>query len=274
MAKSSEHRMLFDIRGKRKRVIQVVYALLAGLMALSLLTVVGPVSLGDLVGTGGSSSGSSFYDDEAAKIETKLRKDPQNEQLLLQLTRDRYNAGQQLLLTAQQGGDADIAKIVDEFQKSGDAWVLYLKHNPGKPSAAVAPLVAQAFSALTQTSSTATEYRTNAKHGAEAQKIATEARPTLNNLYLLAQSAYLAFDYAAGDKAAKEAIAKTPATQQKNVEQQLAQAKKQAQKQEKAVKAAAKAQGKAGKQELQGGSLGGLSGGGSGLSGGGLSGAP
>ena len=38
MAKSGEHRMLFDLRGRRKRMIQVVYAGLALFMALSLFT--------------------------------------------------------------------------------------------------------------------------------------------------------------------------------------------------------------------------------------------
>src|SRR4051812_41711354 len=119
-SKSSEHRMLFDIRGKRKRVVQVVYALLALLMALSLFTVVGPSAgfLGDIFGTS-DSSGSSFYDDQAQKVEVQLRKDPKNPQLLLQLTRNRYNAGQQQLLAAQQGtSDVDPEAIISEFQKS------------------------------------------------------------------------------------------------------------------------------------------------------------
>ena len=40
-----ERRMLFDIRGRRKHVVRVVYAILAILMGASLFLVVGPVRL-------------------------------------------------------------------------------------------------------------------------------------------------------------------------------------------------------------------------------------
>jgi len=38
-----ERRMLFDIRGRRKNVVKVVYAILAVMMGASLFLVVGPV---------------------------------------------------------------------------------------------------------------------------------------------------------------------------------------------------------------------------------------
>ena len=44
-----ERRMLFDIRGRRKHVVRVVYAILALLMGASLFLVVGPVNLGSLL---------------------------------------------------------------------------------------------------------------------------------------------------------------------------------------------------------------------------------
>ena len=46
--------MLFDIRGRRKHVVRVVYAILALLMGASLFLVVGPFSIGNLVGNGGT----------------------------------------------------------------------------------------------------------------------------------------------------------------------------------------------------------------------------
>ena len=45
-----ERRMLFDIRGRRKHVVKVVYAILALLMGASLFLVVGPVNIGSLLG--------------------------------------------------------------------------------------------------------------------------------------------------------------------------------------------------------------------------------
>ena len=48
MASSDEHRMVFDIRGKRRHVVKFVYAILAILMGASLFLVTGAVSLGSL----------------------------------------------------------------------------------------------------------------------------------------------------------------------------------------------------------------------------------
>ena len=50
--------MLFDIRGRRKHVVRVVYAILALLMGASLFLVVGPFSIGSLVGNGGATDAS------------------------------------------------------------------------------------------------------------------------------------------------------------------------------------------------------------------------
>src|SRR5688572_12884483 len=86
--------MLFDIRGRRKRVIQVVYAALALLMALSLFTVVGPVSLDGLLGTGGGSTDTSgVFDDQIERLEKRLRQNPDDQAALVQLTQARFNAG-------------------------------------------------------------------------------------------------------------------------------------------------------------------------------------
>ena len=47
-----ERRMLFDLRGRRKNVVKVVYAILAVMMGASLFLVVGPVNIGELLNTG------------------------------------------------------------------------------------------------------------------------------------------------------------------------------------------------------------------------------
>jgi hypothetical protein len=274
--KSSEHRMLFDIRGKRKRVVQVVYALLAVLMGLSLFTVVGPSAgfLGDIFGTSSSTNVASVYDDQAAKLQAKLRKNPKDEQALIQLTRTRFYAAQSLATQAQQSGSSVPTAALDEVRKSADAWSRYIQLHPSHPPPLVASLAAKSFSVLAGSATTATDFRQNAKQAAAAQKIATGAKPTVSNLFALAQAEYLAFDYAAGDSASNQAVQKTPGAQRTAVKQQLASAKKQAKATEKRVATAAKAEAQQGKQQLQQGGAGGLAGGGSGLSGGGLSGAP
>src|SRR6476646_7454666 len=89
-----ERRMLFDIRSKRRHVVKVVYAILALLMGASLFLVVGPVNVGSLIGNSGSTSGSAatIYEERAEGLERKLRKNPDDEVLLLALTRARVGS--------------------------------------------------------------------------------------------------------------------------------------------------------------------------------------
>ena len=78
MAEGGERRMLFDIRGRRKHVVRVVYAILALLMGASLFLVVGPVNIGSLVGNEQhDSSASKVLDEQAERIERKLRNEPE-----------------------------------------------------------------------------------------------------------------------------------------------------------------------------------------------------
>src|SRR6476660_8481797 len=91
-----ERRMLFDIRGRRKHVVRVVYAILALLMGASLFLVVGPFNIGNLVGNGGTSEASKVLREQAERFEQKLRREPENEDLMVALTRARFNTANSL----------------------------------------------------------------------------------------------------------------------------------------------------------------------------------
>ena len=80
MASGGERRMLFDIRGKRKHVVRVVYAILALLMGASLFLVVGPVNIGALLGNSTTTSETTkIFDERAERLERELRKNPDDE---------------------------------------------------------------------------------------------------------------------------------------------------------------------------------------------------
>ena len=87
MASGDERRMVFDIRGRRRVAVKVVYAVLAVLMGASLFLVVGPVNIGELFNEGSSSSSEAAkqFEQQAERIERKLAKDPDNPALLLDL---------------------------------------------------------------------------------------------------------------------------------------------------------------------------------------------
>ena len=264
MAQGGEHKMLFDIQGRRKRLVQVVYAMLAFIMAASLFFVVGPVDLGSVLG-GGTTSSSGAFDDEAQQIERKLAKNPKDEQLLVRDVRARYTAG-----NSQIGHDPNTGAItsfpdgaVEDFNKAADAWLRYTKLNPQQPDANVAQLAATAllYSAAT---STAVDFGTNIKGAAEAQAVYAEAQPSLNSYLTLARYQFLAGNSKAGDAAGSKAAQEATGSQQSAVKQQVAQYRKEGEQVQKQVKAATKFKpGTGGKQALQN-PLGGLSGGGGG----------
>ncbi|MFN8160422.1 MAG: hypothetical protein U0R52_05185 [Solirubrobacterales bacterium] len=260
MAKD-EHRMVFDLRGRRKNVVKVVYAILAILMGLSLFLVIGPVSLTDVIGGGGGSTTGSF-DDDAAKVEAKLRKQPDNADLYLSLARIRYSAGSTQVQTDPSTGQQSVStEARQEFEKAVKAWQGYLKQDPKPPNPNVAQLAANAAFTLAQTSTTAAEAEANLRAAAEAQKIVAEARPSVGAYSNLAYYSYAALEFPQGDEAARKAEAEAPKAQRKQVRTTLAGIRKQAKKFEAQQKLAAKAQQGQGKQELQN-PLGGLAGGG------------
>ena len=86
--------MLFDLRGRRRRAVQVTYLMLALLMGggLVLFGIGGDVS-GGLIdafkGGGGGSSADSALQDRADRQEERLARNPQNQAILQNLIRER-----------------------------------------------------------------------------------------------------------------------------------------------------------------------------------------
>jgi hypothetical protein len=255
--------MVFDLRGRRRHVVKAVYAVLALLMGASLFLVVGPVNIGGLLGNSSSNSASSALDDQAANIERKLKKDPNDEALLLALTRTRISAGNTLVEVDPVTGQQTITpEARAEFQQAATAWDSYLKQAPQPPSTSAAQLAATAFFSLAQTATTGAEAEDDVKSAAAAQQIVAAARANLGTISTLAIYRYYSLDFAAGDKATKQAEKlATSKSQAKSVKTQLASIRKQAKKFQKQQQELAKAQKGQGKQELQN-PLGGLSGGG------------
>jgi hypothetical protein len=262
---NSEHRMVFDLRGRRKRVVQVVYAILAVLMALSLLTVVGPFSIGDVFGGGSSSDASETLDDEAERIERRLAKSPNDEDLLLALVRARYGAGNTLIQVDPATGQQSIpTEALDQYEQAGEAWTRYLATEPAEPNPNTAQQAANAFFSLAQLSSSAAEAESNLRDAAAAQAIVAEARPSVGTLSTYAIYSYFALDFKTGDEAAKQAVAAAPKSQREGATRQLASYRKRAKQFEKQVKAATAKGGPQQAQQQLENPLGGLSGGGGG----------
>lgn len=249
-----EHRMLFDTRGKRKHVIRVVYAILALLMGASLFLVVGPFNLAEL--TGGSSGGdaSEVFEEQAERIEGRLAKSPQDEQLLLALTRAHINTGNsQLEASSESEVPIVTPEARDSFDSAAEAWNRYLKQAGDEPSATGAQLVAGTFFQLAEAGSASLgEIEENVAEAARAQRIAAEQRPSIGSLSSLAIYEYFNGDFAAGDKAARQAAAAAPSKAEgKSIEKQLAEYSKRAKQFTTNAKRIKQQEQKTGKQSLQ-----------------------
>jgi hypothetical protein len=203
---SKEHRMVFDIRGRRGRVVKVVYAILAILMGLSLFLVTGALNVGSILGT--SSSGETAtqsLEDQATRIEAKLAKTPDDEDMLLNLTRTRINVANTMITNGAGESQSGFEELKHELALASEDWSKYLDA-AAEPSAGLAVQVAPAMFQLAEISSSGEESLENVKVATEAQEIVAASRPSLNSLST--QAIYQAFaqEYKAANKSLEEAI--------------------------------------------------------------------
>ena len=146
--------MLFDLSGKRKRVVQVYYALLAAIF------LVGFIGIGigsgnstggilDAVGLGGGGGGGSLdsqYDDQIDSANQQLAANPKDSAALLKLSKYEYFKAKQGVTQDQTTGEISVSEDAHtELGKSVDAWEKYLKVNKGQPSPAIAAQMVQAY---------------------------------------------------------------------------------------------------------------------------------
>ncbi len=243
MASGNEHRMVFDIRGRRRHVVKVVYAILAVLMGASLFLVVGPVNIGSLLGTNGSSESNlaGEYEERAEAVEVELRKSPGNEELLAKLTNARMNAGQQSYTAGPNGEALPTINVRTQYQKASAAWSEYLEAAQ-EPTASLAQRMANVLFTLAQYSRTYPEAQANIESAAQAQRAYSEARPSLNSLSTLSLYELYAGNTKAAEAANREAEAKASSKfQREQVGNQFDSTKKSAEEFQKKQAEAAKA---------------------------------
>jgi hypothetical protein len=119
--------MLFDLRGRRRRAVQVTYLMLALLMGggLVLFGIGGEVSGGllDAFKGGGGSSGDSALEDRIDKQEQRLEANPRNDAVLQTLVRDYYS-----LATSRRESNTSgfPAEAKDDLRKAGSYWQRYV----------------------------------------------------------------------------------------------------------------------------------------------------
>lgn len=267
-ARGGERRLVFDVRGRRRHVVRVVYAILALLMMSSLFFVVGPFNVGSLFGRGGTTSAAKIWDEQAERIERRLARDPKNAAILLSLARTRFLAGNARVerdpVTTEIKGIPPESRA--EYEKGLNAWDRYLKQTGGKASPVVAETTAGVYNSLAVYSSGGlAEVEGNLGKAAKAQAVAAARRSSLHSLSALAYYEYRSGNFAAGDKARAQVQRKASSkAEAKAVASQLAKYRKEGKEIQKQLQSFAKLERKKGKEALQN-PLGGLGSSGTGL---------
>ncbi len=239
--------MLFDLKGRRRRVIQGTYLLLAVLMGggLVLFGIGSNTSQGGLVdaftggGGGSGDAGSGQIADRVGQAEARLRTNPRDQAALAAVVRGRYQ-----LATAKTGANSTSfpPEAQPDLRAAAATWERYLAQRPARPDDSLAGLMLQAYSEF--------GLRRPDK-AAQAATIVAKARPSASSWLGVAQYATLAGDEKGADRAGKRALKTASSTERPAVKQQLAAL-------EKAVRDAKKAQAKALEQQAtRGGTAGG-----------------
>jgi hypothetical protein len=121
--------MLFDLKGKRKRVVQVTYLGLAVLFggSLVLFGTGSSVSGGLIDAITGNSGGSSsnVFQDQVNTTKDKIRANPKNQQAWLDLVRAEFN-----LAASSEGSDQQSGQLTDTGKQAVletvNAWERYV----------------------------------------------------------------------------------------------------------------------------------------------------
>lgn len=200
-----EHRMVFDLRGRRRHVVKVSYAILAVLMAASLFLVTGTLNIGSLFGGTSGESAAASFEKQAENIEVRLAKTPTDENLLANLTRTRINAANAMITTGKGESAEGLEEVKQQLALASEGWSKYTAA-AGEPSAGLAIQVAPALFQLAELSGNGAEALENVKAATAAQKIVTEKRKDLNSWSTLAFYALFAQNYKLAEEAKEEAI--------------------------------------------------------------------
>jgi hypothetical protein len=208
--------MLFDLRGRRRRAVQVTDLVLAFLMGGGLVFFgIGGGTNGGLLDAfkgGGGGGGNNLTEKRIKRNEKLVRRNPRDAGALTALVRDNYQ-----LATAQTtSSSTSFPKDArDELAAAGSWWQRYLKV-AGKPNPSLARLAQQLYSpgALNKP-----------KQAEQAALLVAQATKDPAAYLQVVQFAALAGDTRTADLATQKAVDLAPKNQRKAVKLQAQQLK-------------------------------------------------
>lgn len=210
--------MLFDLKGKRRRLVQATYLTLAVLMGggLVLFGIGGDVSGGlfDAFSDrqGNVSNADDTFEERRDQARERLQRNPRDQEALKALVRANY----QLASSAAGQATAFPPEAQDDLRAAAAAWERYLALDPDPLDESLANLMLQAYGpgALNQLDKAVDTAETLAR-----------ADQTSQSYLRLVQYASLAGDTRTADLAGRRAIDLAPRDQRSTVRDQVEQAK-------------------------------------------------
>lgn len=208
--------MLFDLKGKRRRLVQATYLTLAVLMGggLVFFGIGGDVSGGlfdafsDRGGRGGS-----LVEDRIEDNQERVAENPNDQEALQELVRDWF-------ALARDEADPNTGQFTEEGRErltnAHEAWQRYLELEEDDPDATLATLMVQVYDPLALN---------NAEEGARAAEIVTEENPSAQAYLNLVRFAALAGQERKADLAGQRAIRLAPREERSTVRALVEQAR-------------------------------------------------
>jgi hypothetical protein len=209
--------MLFDLQGKRRRMVQATYLTLAVLMGggLVLFGIGGDVSGGlfDAFSDRSGGTGNDVVEERVERLEERVRDNPDALQARKDLVRDYYSlAGAQMA----EGATSFPPEARDELRKAAANWQAYLEREKGEPDPVVARYALQIFDMAALDRPKAAE---------QAARVIAEDQNDSSSYLLLTQYAALAGDDRTANLAGQKALALAPKSDRKEVKKAVEQAK-------------------------------------------------
>ena len=207
--------MLFDLKGRRRRVVQATYLMLAVLMGggLVFFGIGGDVSGGLFDAfSDRTNSGNDLVEERIDDNEEKVAQNPQDQVALRALVQDWYQL-------ANEEADPNTRQYTEEgkerLAEADEAWQLYLAADK-RPDPGLASLMVQVYSPAALN---------KAAEGAEAAEIVATSDPNAQAYLQLVQFAALAGQDRKATLAGKKAVELAPKNQRSTVKQLVEQAK-------------------------------------------------
>jgi tetratricopeptide (TPR) repeat protein len=209
--------VLFDLHGRRRRLVQVTYLTLAILMGGGLVLFgIGSDVQGGLAdfftGSDGDGSDSDLVEDQLEEAEQQLVANPNDQQALADVARLNY----QLATTSDPEARA-VGAIFDQdaqprLEAASDAWQSYLGSDPDRPDDALAFLMVQVYGE---------QGLNQPEQAADAAEVVAAERRDPQAYLTLAQYAALAGDDRQAELAGQRAVDLAPKPQRDQVERQV-----------------------------------------------------